>query len=259
MLRLAAAAAAVLALAALASGTAGARVADDRQTDGALVAGYVSKALGDLRLGLGDLTAFKHATTAAAKRTDIAKANQEIKLADDALATIRPVILRRLGGDPNWMGGDPLWSTLKNADKPVAPVPASDVSKGVGIDWNRILANVKALTGASTAANTIKHPPCTVTTTFTPGTASSEPSVHFYFQCDENVTTMYVDTEQATVEKCAAPANQCQVSAGHEVTVETHGADGIFDLVGAALAAGDPDIVEIKGDSGDPTFIDDIF
>jgi len=257
--RLAAATLTVLVLAALAAGTAGARVADDRQTDGALVAGYVSKALGDLRLGLGDLTSFKHATTLAAKTTDIAKANQEIKLADVDLAAIRAVVQRRLGGDPNWMGPDPLWSNVQAADKPVAPVPASDASKGVTIDWKRVLGYVEALTKASTAAKAIKHPPCTVTTTPTPGTTTSEPSVHFYFQCDENVKTVLVDTEQATVEKCVAPANECQVSAGHEVTVETHGGDGIFDLVGAALAAGDPDIVEIKGDSGDPTFIDDIF
>jgi len=65
-----------------------------------MVAGYVSKALGDLRLGLEDLTSLKHATTAAAKSADIAAANREVKLADVDLAAIWSVILRRLGGDP---------------------------------------------------------------------------------------------------------------------------------------------------------------
>jgi type II secretory pathway pseudopilin PulG len=250
-MRAACACAVVVVLAALAGSTASARVADDRETDAMQVSGYLRDALDDLRLGLGDLKS---------RKVDFAAANQEVKRADQlTIEDIRPLIDRVLSHDPQWMGVDPAWSTLKT-DAQTAPISLRSGAGQVDHDKQSIGAVIRKVMAMLGIADQLEHPPCKVTTTVTPGSGTTPTDIHLSFLCDENVKTLEIDTESEPVAKCVNPGSTCEVQQGHEIIDKQPGGDPILDLILNSVTYAPspvPGVIEIVGDSGDKTFVDD--
>jgi hypothetical protein len=245
-MRVACACAVVVVLAALAGGTATARVADDRETDAAELVAYINSALNDLHYD--------------EKTTDAAALRHRIVFAAEEATHMRPIIQGVLAGDPKWMGQDTEVKDMANRSSDVIAIAGkfhNNVPTRARISqFSLVRQYFERMLGD---AQQIEHPPCTVTSTVTPGTATSEPSVHFSFLCTKDVKTLEIDTEKLTVDTCVSPGNQCQITAGHEVEARAEGgANPILDLIGPFITNGAPDVIKIEGDSGNPTIVDDI-